>query len=440
MLINPYFRVSSEEQLNGYSIDAQRTIITEWATANSHTINRVYIEPGLSAKTDNRPIFQQALKDTLSGPAQWLVVHKFDRFARNVLDSRLYKQLLRTQGKDIISVSEPIDDSPAGFLQEGILELFAEYYIINLGAEVRKGLTEKARQGLWPGRDAPYGYKRVRNGHGSFISVSNDGAMITEAFESFATGNYTLSEWAIEAYERGFRSQRTRKKIHPQVWQKIFRNKFYLGLVVWNGQEFEGQHIPLINDETFVKVQAVLTSRARKQQGAKVKHPYLLRGYLYSAIHNSSMTGCTVTNRYGHKYCYYRATGTGSEHNIRCDELENQVIGHLNYVDAVKPVNSEQFGLLLQVASVGSVLDVLPTIEQKRKLLALVLPRRAITVDITGIVSVALRAGFERSKLGRDDTNFLAYAGIITIPPIDETLVHISYKPVEPIISAQQAF
>jgi DNA invertase Pin-like site-specific DNA recombinase len=127
--------VSSEEQVAGYSIEAQIEAIRRWAEAGGHQLRVILVEPGLSARSSDRPVFQQAIKMVLAGgQGDLLAVHKFDRFSRNVLDSRLYKQMLRSNGRDIISVTEPIDGGPAGQLMEGILELFAEYYIVNLGS------------------------------------------------------------------------------------------------------------------------------------------------------------------------------------------------------------------------------------------------------------------------------------------------------------------
>jgi site-specific DNA recombinase len=79
-----------------------------------------------------------------------VIVHKVDRFARNLEDHVTVRALLRRLGVELVSVVEPLDDSPQGRLTEGIHALMAEFYSANLAAEIRKGMTQKAKQGGWP--------------------------------------------------------------------------------------------------------------------------------------------------------------------------------------------------------------------------------------------------------------------------------------------------
>lgn len=409
MQVIGYTRVSSEEQMTGYSTDAQVEAIKRWAEAEGHQVVSIYIEPGLSAKSDNRPMFQEAVKAVLSGQAEALVVHKFDRFARNVLDSRLYKQMLRANGNDIISVTEPIDPTPSGQLMEGVLELFAEYYIVNLGAEVRKGQLAAARAGNWPGRNAPAGYRRVRQGKSSWIEVSKMGPMITQAFNEFATGNYTLEGWADEAYARGYRGQRSGKRIAPSVWGKIFRNEFYIGVIVWGGQRFQGQHEPLVDHGTFRAVQAVLDGRGG-QDRKRQRHRYLLKGLLFSTVHQTTMTGNTVKNRHGKRYCYYRSVKRNfSEHNVPCYKVENDVAQLLHQIIVVDASDfPDNLQLALTVApSVGAVYEALTTFEARRQLLELVFPPGSIRVGRDGLEGVTMNEGFDWNRLGIKDANLL---------------------------------
>lgn len=412
MKVIGYVRVSSEEQTTGYSIEAQTDAIERWADQAGHQLARIYVEPGLSGKTDKRPEFQRAISAVLGGEAEALVVHKFDRFARNVLDSRLYKQMLRANGQDIVSVTEPIEDSPAGLLMEGVLELFAEYYVVNLGAEVRKGQRAKAQQGGWPGRTPPTGYERQRQGPASWIEVSNQGQMITDAFNEFASGAYTLASWADEAYRRGYRGQRSEQKIYKSTWAKIFRNRFYLGRVVWNGEEFMGQHEPLIDEQTFETVQAILDDRGPGRQ--QKRHRYLLRGLLFSTVHQAVMTGNTVKNKQGRRFHYYRALCKGkTEHNIRCQEIERQVASLLYHVQVTDTsVCPESFRLALTIApNVGALFEALSTFDDRRQLLECIFAPGSIRVGPDGLEDAAVSRGFELFKL--DNSDSIVYAVIL---------------------------
>lgn len=156
-----YVRVSTEEQAEeGFSIDAQINQLTEYCNKNNIEIYKPYVDEVSAKYSDEkkRKYFEQMLRDAENKLFNLIVVHKYDRFARNVELSKRVKRQLKDGGVNVISMSEPIEDSPIGFFQEGILELLAEYYIRNLSQEVKKGMRERVKQGMHNG-SVPYGYK-----------------------------------------------------------------------------------------------------------------------------------------------------------------------------------------------------------------------------------------------------------------------------------------
>jgi hypothetical protein len=90
-----YIRVSDEEQVNGYSLDAQQRIIREWVQNKGGTVVKVYADEGESAVTADRTMFQQMRIDARKGKFDAIIVHKFDRFARNRYDALAIKSLFR---------------------------------------------------------------------------------------------------------------------------------------------------------------------------------------------------------------------------------------------------------------------------------------------------------------------------------------------------------
>jgi site-specific DNA recombinase len=94
-------------------------------------------------------------------------VWKYSRFARNREDSIVYKSLLRKHGVQVISVTEPFEDTPTGKLLEAIIESLDEFYSANLGQEVLRGLRESASRGFYVSSRTPYGYRRVKVRDGS---------------------------------------------------------------------------------------------------------------------------------------------------------------------------------------------------------------------------------------------------------------------------------
>ena len=191
-----YIRVSDEEQVNGYSLDAQQRIIREWVQGKGGTVVKVYADEGESAVTANRTKFQQMRIDARKSKFDAIIVHKFDRFARNRYDALAIKSLFRYDYKiKVFSCTEPSEDSDGviGALIEGIMECVADWYSRNLANEVKKGKKERSLQGLH-NNQAPFGYDKddqkvlVRNGH------EFTGLML--AFSSYATGNVSDAEVA----------------------------------------------------------------------------------------------------------------------------------------------------------------------------------------------------------------------------------------------------
>ena len=147
-----YIRVSTEDQTE-YSPEAQRRALEHYARQHQLTISpeHVYIDAGISGRrAETRPAFMAMIAAAKKRPPPFsvILVHKFDRFARNREDSIVYKSMLRRQcGVQVVSITEHLEDDKMSLILEAMLEAMAEYYSINLGDEVRKGMREKARRG-----------------------------------------------------------------------------------------------------------------------------------------------------------------------------------------------------------------------------------------------------------------------------------------------------
>jgi len=161
-----YVRISSDEQVGNYSIDAQKRAIEAWVEAKSGVLIKVYVDEGHSGRTAERPAFQRMRRDARRGKFDALVVHKFDRFSRSRTDVLAIKSLLRYDyGVKVFSVSEPSEDSDGamGALIEGIMESVADWYSRNLATEVAKGKKERSHQGLH-NNQAPFGTTKDEDG------------------------------------------------------------------------------------------------------------------------------------------------------------------------------------------------------------------------------------------------------------------------------------
>jgi site-specific DNA recombinase len=210
-----YARVSTEEQLEGWSIPAQ---IREFETYCQHKgwqNTHIYIDEGKSARSDaieKRPQFRRLLVDCEKGTFDIVVVHSLDRWSRNlrvILES--FKKLA-DQRIAFSSITENIDYStPEGKLFIAMLGAFAQYFSDSLAKHTSKGMKERAMNGL-PNGDIPFGYKRHdRNnpsGKEGYIHIVPDEAeAVRKIFQFYATGDRSCSSLATWLNEQGFRTR-----------------------------------------------------------------------------------------------------------------------------------------------------------------------------------------------------------------------------------------
>ena len=155
-----YARVSKKDQVEGYSLDAQKRSFRALVKGKDWTAHREYIEGGKSAHTDDinkRPVFKEAMEDAMSGHYDVLVVHKIDRFSRKLRLALEYFEKLGKAGVGFVSIENQMDyTTPSGkfmlVMQGGLAELYSD----NLSQEVKKGLAERKAQGFHLG-PMPFG-------------------------------------------------------------------------------------------------------------------------------------------------------------------------------------------------------------------------------------------------------------------------------------------
>src|SRR5215467_750907 len=144
-----YARVSSEEQVQVYSIQAQLRACREWAEKQGYAVSKEYLDEGFSASRnlDKREAFKEMLADAASKkhPFDIVIVHKLDRFSRNSLESLTARALFKRHGIRLVSVLEPMvgSDAPEDTLVEHILMGMNQFYSQNLSREIRKGLRKE---------------------------------------------------------------------------------------------------------------------------------------------------------------------------------------------------------------------------------------------------------------------------------------------------------
>jgi len=290
-----YSRVSSKEQeREGFSIPAQLKLLREYAFHHEFSIATEFIDIE-TAKTSGRQKFDEMVQFlTKNRGCRIVLVEKTDRLYRNFRDAVTLEDLdveihLVKEGQ-IISK----DARSQAKLIHGIQLVLSRNYIENLREEVKKGMREKAEQGIYPGR-APLGYRNNKAERTIEVHPEN-AAIVHRIFELYASGQYSLSQ-----LKKMVRAE-SGKSISRAYLHTILTNPFYQGSFVWGGHLYRGTHPTFISAELFHRVQAVLRGHNKPKYR---KQEFAFRGLLHCAQDRCAITA----ERKKGKYVYYRCTG-----------------------------------------------------------------------------------------------------------------------------------
>lgn len=158
-----YCRFSSDSQREE-SIDAQLRAIRDFCKQNNYDLIKVYKDEGISGtSTKDRESFLQLIEDSKKNMFDYVIVHKFDRFARNRYDHAIYEKILNDNKVKLLSVLERLNDSPESVILKSVLTGMNEYYSLNLSREIKKGLNENALKAMHTCGIPPLGYDLDEN-------------------------------------------------------------------------------------------------------------------------------------------------------------------------------------------------------------------------------------------------------------------------------------
>lgn len=267
-----YLRVSTEEQVDNYSLDTQLEICKREAERRGMRLLEVFSEEGRSAKTiRERPTLIELLEYCRKNRKEVgaVVVYRLDRISRQTADYLAIRKKLAEADITLISASEPTGDTPTERFIETMLAGFAQMDNDVRSERSKNGMKARFLNGLYNGKP-PLGYLR-QNGYA--VKDPETFEAIKAAWELMATGTKSLREMAKILNDKGIKDKRKGYKdadIRAQTLSGVFRNKFYAGKLVSKkyGQEVQGQHAPMVTEETFYRVQAILDGRNRNAKPA----------------------------------------------------------------------------------------------------------------------------------------------------------------------------
>ena len=314
-----YVRVSDESQVEGHSLAGQRREIQRYCERSGYTLAHVYADEGVSAYTDQvskRPGLAALLSDARLGRFDVVVVHTIDRWARNISVQREALQALGQAGVGFVSVTENFDFStPAGRLMLTMIGGVSEFFSDQLGVHVVKGLRERAESGL-PAGPIPFGYRPTGPGTPAAV-VPAEAEAVRTVFARKLRGD-SNGEIAAWLNAEGYRPRGRNPMFTPWAVRDMLRTRYYLGVVLFQGEAFPGQHERIIEEATFAAVQR-LRGHVRPRRVARGETG-VLQGRVFCA-------GCgsrVHAERNAANSPRYR-----ERHGVRCDSNGRSVLAHV---------------------------------------------------------------------------------------------------------------
>jgi len=295
-------RVSSEEQEHGFSLDIQEDALREWADRNGAAITKMYRVAETAHKSEKRKTFHEMIDYARKnkGEVDGLLFYKVDRAARNMKDWIDLVELRDKHGIEIVCITEPFDETPAGKLNSNMLAAISQFYSDQLAIRTAEGVKRRVHTGLFPGH-APYGYENYReNGRGLIRVNAEEANNVKRIFEMYAFHRHSLDSLgaALRAEGRIYCASQhyfVRSKLYG-----ILTDRSYLGEIRYRDNWMEGKHPALIDHATFERVQVLLGKRTYARHDSVYGNGFITCG------HCGRPVVCETKRKGDREYTYYR--------------------------------------------------------------------------------------------------------------------------------------
>ncbi|MCC2094271.1 cassette chromosome recombinase CcrB [Staphylococcus haemolyticus] len=307
--IGAYIRVSTERQVEGYSIEGQITQIEQYCQFNGYELADIYADRGISGKSMNRPELQRMLNDAKNGKLDCVMVYKTNRLARNTSDLLTIVEELHRQNVEFFSLSERMEvKNSTGKLMLQILASFSEFERNTILENIYTGQHQRALEGYYQG-NLPLGYNNIPDNKKELMINQHEANIVKYIFESYAKG-HGYRKIANALNHKGY----VTKKGNPfsiSAVTYILSNPFYIGKIQfakykdWNDKRrkglndkpviAEGKHAPIIGKDLWDKVQARKKQVSEKPQ-VHGKGTNLLTGIIHCPQCGAPMAASNTTN------------------------------------------------------------------------------------------------------------------------------------------------
>ena len=253
-------------QVEGYSIDAQKELLVNFAKSKEYSSYKFYIDGGYSGKDLNRPAIQELMKDVENHEIDTVIVFKLDRISRSQRDTLyLIEEVFNKYNVGFISVRENFDTtSPFGKAMIGILSVCAQLERETILERTRLGLRKRAEAGLWRGGGKipfPYDYDEKQ---GILIPNPEKVKLLNKMITLYLGGSSFLQISNIVGMDES-------------MVEKRILSRTNLGIIPYKGEEFEGQHEPVVSEEIYNRIIKMNKLRSK----SRTARHYLLSGKIY---------------------------------------------------------------------------------------------------------------------------------------------------------------
>ena len=328
-----YLRVSSEMQVDGFSIEAQKNACLKYAAEQGYEVtdSHIYIDEAYSAKNEDRPEFKRLMIGAHSSEFSLIIIHKMDRFERNFRAMTNTLEDLANIGVRVYSIHENLE--LANTLTVNLFGIINEHYIQNLSWETAKGKHQAAKEGYFIGSRVPFGYRKWKIGDPPemdkrlLLVDEKEGPALQHCFEMYATGHCSFDDLADYLNNNGFIS-RSGRAFRQDTMRSMLENPIYVGIIEYQGTKkdtyltYKGKHQPLVSTELFNQVASVREIRGNdksriKRDNNDLKEKYLVQNLICC---ESCRRKLRVYATYNNNKIYYYYRDFSEERGLTCKD------------------------------------------------------------------------------------------------------------------------
>lgn len=346
-----YTRVSTTNQAReGHSLEEQEKRLKARCISNDYEVYKVYTDAGISGKdVDNRPAYQQMMRDMKKGKFNIIMAFKMDRLSRSVIDFENFFNDIKKHNCGVEFIEGNIDTTgAAGMMFARILEVFAQFERELIKERTLMGVESAVNKGHFGGKP-PLGYKHKLDESGKhklkqWEIAEDEAEIVKKIFELCASGKtyYQISNILKEKYPKIISSIKKDKttgeeKIIYRKWNDssistILNNKCYMGTYEYrkclkdkDTIEIVGIVPKIISEELFNDCQEIIARNGRNY--------YRSKNYLFIqrlvCPHCGRIMACNgVKNKMKNDYLYYKCKDCNVY--VREELIENALINELN--------------------------------------------------------------------------------------------------------------